>query len=180
MKAIFPLFFLLLAACSSVPESIKKAPVSDWQLAQIKADASSHKGEAVRWGGQVVKVENDDNGSTLHIVQFPLNSFGRPDNKADSQGRFLAHSRDFIDPYIYKSGTLVTVAGTVADITTVTVDQKQLKTPVVDIRDIYRWSPQQYRDPYWYDDPYYYDRFGYGLSYPAWRSNWYYRHGYYW
>lgn len=176
---IIPLLILLMAGCSSTPVAIKNPPSPDWQLNQIAGKASSHQGEPVRWGGQIVKVENDDAGSTLHIAQFPLNSYGRPISDKKSQGRFLAHSTEFIDPYIYKSDILVTIAGKIADETEITIDQKKLSVPVININEIVRWTTQYHRDPYWYRDPYY-DHFGFGLSYPAWRSNWYYRHGYYW
>jgi outer membrane lipoprotein len=179
MKALIPVLMLFLAGCSNVPVAIKQAPQPDWQLAQISGKAESHQGEPVRWGGQVVKVENDENGATLHIVQFPLNSYARPNSDSRSQGRFLATSSAFIDPYIYKSGTLVTVAGDIAGQETINIDKKSMTVPVIRIREVYRWQPKRdYRDPYWYDP--YYNRFGYGFSYPHWRSRWYYDHGYYW
>lgn len=180
MKALVSIFLLLLAGCSNVPVAIKTAPQPDWQLSQISGKAASHQGEAVRWGGQIVKVDNDDSGSLLHIAQFPLGSYGRPDNSEDSDGRFLARTADFIDPYIYKSGTLVTVAGHIAAEKNVTVDQKTMTIPVISINQIYRWTPRQYARDRYYDHPYYYDRFGYGMYYPHWRSHWFYRHGYYW
>lgn len=181
MKALFPLFFLFLVGCSNVPVAIKDAPQPDWQLGQVKQKPAQHQGEAIRWGGQIIKVENTDEGSVLHVVQFPLNSFGRPDIDMRSQGRFLAQTTEFIDPYIYKSGTLITVAGTVSGDKTITIDKKTMTIPVVTIGETYRWLTQRYNDdPYWYGHPYYYDRFGYGLSYPRWRSRWYYGRGYYW
>jgi outer membrane lipoprotein len=181
MKALATLCLLLLAGCSNVPVAIKTAPQPDWQLNQISGKAASHQNEVVRWGGQIVKVENNDSGSLLHIAQFPVNSYGRPDETADSQGRFLARTADFIDPYIYKSGTLVTVAGKIADEQSVTVDKKNMTIPVVEIGQIYRWTPRQYvHDPFWYDSPFYYDRFGYGFSHPRWRTRGYYSYGPYW
>lgn len=182
MKALVPLIFLFLAGCSTVPVAIKEAPKPDWQLAEVGQQVSQHQGEAIRWGGQVIKVENNDEGSLLHIVQFPLNSFGRPNSDQKSQGRFLALSNDFVDPYIYKSGTLVTVAGRLADQRSISVDKKTMTVPMVQVGTLYRWAPAQqyYRAPYWSGYPYYYDRFGYGLSYPHWRSHWYYGRGYYW
>lgn len=182
MKALVPLIFMLLVGCSNVPVAIKEPPKPDWQLGQVSQQISQHKGEAVRWGGQIIKVENSDTGSLLHIVQFPLNSFGRPNSKQKSQGRFLARSNEFVDPYIYEEGTLVTVAGHLADQQTITIDKKTMTVPIVRISTLYRWTPAEgyYRDPYWSGYPYYYGRFGYGLSYPHWRSRWYYSRGFYW
>lgn len=172
---------LILTACSNVPVAIKNAPSPDLQLAQLSGKVSAHQGEKVRWGGQIVKVENTDNGSTLHIAQFPLNSFGRPNIEADSDGRFLAQTNEFIDPYIYKEDTRVTVTGLISKQDTITVDKKTMTVPVVQISDIYRWTVSSYEDdPYWRGYPYYYDHFGYGVSYPRSRSHWHYGRGFYW
>jgi len=180
MKYFVSIILLLLTACSNVPVAIKDAPSPDLQLAQL-SNASSHEGQRVRWGGQVVKVENTDEGSTLHIAQFPLNSFGRPDTDDHSDGRFLAYSKKFIDPSIYDKGTRVTVAGLVANESTIKVDQKTMTVPVVQISDIYRWTMPSYdRDPYWRGYPYYYDHFGYSIGHPRGHSHWYYNRGYYW
>lgn len=181
MKVIVPVMLLMLSACSNVPVAIKDAPNPDLQLAQVSDDAVNQKGQRVRWGGQIVKVENNDEGAFLHIAQFPLNSFGRPITSDDSDGRFLAYNKTFVDPYIYKKGTSVTVAGVINNTSTIKVDQKIMTVPVVQVTDLYRWTVSHYdRDPYWRGYPYYYDHFGYGVSYPYWRSRWHYGRGYYW
>lgn len=182
MRFLLPIVMLLLSACSNLPVAIKEAPSPDWQLSQVATQAEQHKGDSIRWGGQVVKVENDDNGSTIHVVQFPLNSFGRPDSDGVSQGRFLIHSDSFIDPYIYKAGTLITVAGIVKNKEPVTIDKKSMSLPVVTATQLYRWSKNDYsRDPYWRGHPYYYDPFAYGPYYgPGLRPSWRYYDGYYW
>ncbi len=179
MRVFFPFLMLLLSACSNLPMAIKEAPNPDWQLSQVAVQAEQHKGDAIRWGGQVVKVENDDNGSTIHVAQFPLNSFGRPDTDGVSQGRFLIHSVRFIDPYIYKDGTLITVAGIVDKKETVTIDKKTMALPVVTATQLYRWSKADYpRDPHY---PYYYDPFAFGPYYgPGLRPSWRYYNGLYW
>lgn len=181
MKCIVPIMLLLLTACSHVPVEIKDPPSPDLQLAQYNKQADKQHGINVRWGGQVVKIENDKNGSTLHIAQFPLNGFGRPNINKDSDGRFLAHSSEFIDPYIYKVGTRVTVYGAIKAERKVNIDKKTLNLPLIEISDIYRWIiTEQRAEPYWQGYPYYYDRFGYGVSYPHWRSHWHYGRGFYW
>lgn len=181
MRALLPIILLLLAGCSNLPVAIKNPPKPDWQLAEVAANTESHQGDPIRWGGQIAKVDNDDKGSTLHIVQFPLNSYARPNDSEKSQGRFLARSSEFYDPQIYRSGTLVTIVGRVTAAKAITIDQKTMTVPVVNISEIFRWTAQpHYHDPYWYGYPYYYDRFGYGVSYPHWRSHWYYGRGYYW
>lgn len=179
MRIFIVFMALFLSACSNVPVAIKTAPQPDVQLNQLNANnVMSHQGQKVRWGGQIVKVENDNNGSTLHIAQFPLNSYGRPVTDNDGDGRFIATSRDFIDPAIYKQGTLVTLAGTLTDNQVVTIDKKTMSLPVVQIRDIYRWNRHHYNRERWVG-PGYYNGF-YSPYYPGWRSSWRYYNGFYW
>lgn len=181
MKKLLLPILLLLTACSTTPTAIRTAPDPDPGLAEVSARIASHTGDVVRWGGRVIKVENDDNGATIHVAQFPLNSYGRPQIDRDSEGRFLASSTTFIDPYIYKEGTLLTVAGVVVSEQTLTVDKKQLTLPVVRVTALHRWPPRQpVRDPYYWPGYPHYDYFGYGLHYPGPRSYWRYYHGYYW
>jgi len=172
---------LLLSACSSVPVAIKKAPEPDLQLMQVSNKTAQHKMNRVRWGGQLINVENDELGATLQLAEFPLNSYGRPITTKKSQGRFLVHSKEFVDPYIYKPGTLITVAGIIASEEKVQVDKKQLRLPVIEATQLYRWTESAYQRSAEYERwPYHYDHFGYGLYYPGWRSSFRYHRGFYW
>ena len=182
MRSLLALVVLLLTACSNVPVAIKNAPDPDLQLTQITGNISSYQGQFVRWGGQVIKVDNNDDGAIIEVAQFPLNSYGRPEISKDSEGRFLARTEAFVDPYIFKAGTLLTVAGIVTAGQNVTIDRKTLSLPIVKIKELYRWSASAYRrtPDYWYGYPYYHDYFGYGLHYPGWGSSWRYYHGMYW
>ena len=85
MKILLPIFMLMLSACSSVPVAIKNAPDPDPQLAKVASNVMTYQGQQVRWGGQIIKVENSDQGATLQIAQFPLNSYGKPLSDKDSQ-----------------------------------------------------------------------------------------------
>lgn len=181
MRILSVFMLLLLSACSNVPVTIQTAPEPNLQFDQLSGDTTAYQGQVVRWGGQVVKVENDNQGSTIHIAQFPLNSYGRPVIKEgnDGGGRFIARTGTFIDPAIYKQGTLITVVGPLQQNQTVFIDKKSMSVPVVNADDVYRWINQDYRrDPY-YGNGYYYDPY-YGRYYPGWRSSWRYYQGFYW
>ena len=149
-----------LGGCSSVPRQIQSAPVNDLQLQQIDLDELSQQGHHVRWGGQVVVIENCADATVLQIVQHPLNHLGRPITNRNSQGRFLARTPEFIDPVVYPAGTVVTFIGTINGTADRYVDQRNLTLPIIDIETMHKWSPIQrsihtspYYDPFF--NPYY-------------------------
>jgi outer membrane lipoprotein len=139
MRNIFYFALMLLTACSSTSPLIKTAPPEDYQLKQVVSDVEHFIGKTVRWGGKVIKVNNDDNYSTIQLVQFPLNGYGKPMPTKSSQGRFFSQSREFLDPVIFEEGTLVTFAGTVLTTEISKVDEKTLLVPIIDITEFHIW-----------------------------------------
>ncbi|HEC75116.1 MAG TPA: Slp family lipoprotein [Methylophaga aminisulfidivorans] len=181
MRVFFVFFVLCLSACSNLPMAIKDAPKPDLMLSQVSNAASQYQGQSVRWGGQVITVDNDEAGAIVQIAQFPLNTFGRPNTNADSEGRFIISSKSFIDPYVYKKGTMITVAGQVSGTQNVTVDKANLSLPVVNMSELYRWTPSDYeKEPYWKRYPYYDPFFDRPYYPPGWGPSWRYNNRLYW
>jgi len=164
MKNVFYLALILLTACSSTSPLIKTAPPEDYQLKRVVLDVDSFIGKQVRWGGKVIKVNNDDNYSTVHMVQFPLNGYGKPRLRQSSQGRFSSQSREFLDPVIFEEGTLVTFSGTVQATETVTIDKKSLLVPVINITEFHIWPERntELDHGHYYVSPRYRPYVGYG------------------
>ncbi len=67
-------------------------------------------------GGIIAGSFSTNEGTYLEVIQKPLDDYGRPQDTDFSLGRFLILHRDFIDPYIYSKGRMVTVAGEIAGI----------------------------------------------------------------
>lgn len=130
---------IVIVGCSSAPVTIQHAPSDDIQLKQVVPDVNAHIGDPVRWGGKIIEVKNHQDYSQIQLVQFPLNRYGRPVEADNSQGRFFVRSHDFLDPEIFTIGSMLTVYGKITDQATITVDQKNLTLPVVEIIDDQRW-----------------------------------------
>lgn len=164
MRNIFYLALILLTACSSTSPLIKTAPPEDYQLKQVVSDIDYFIDRPVRWGGKVIKVNNDDEYSTIQLVQFPLNSYGKPMPTKSSQGRFFSQSREFLDPAIFEEGTLVTFAGTVLTAETSKVDKKTLLVPVIAITEFHIWPERNMEldHEHYYIRPHYGRYIGYG------------------
>jgi len=68
---------------------------------QMKAAPDSFKGQSVMFGGEVLSARRLKEGTRKDILQPPLDRSGSPFyNLMQSQGRFIALYRDFLDPVI--------------------------------------------------------------------------------
>ena len=105
---------LLLAACSTVPDNIRNAPTDNPSLGAVRETPDRFQSHDVRWGGDILVIENRENFTELTVLARPLSSNGKPSTTDASPGRFIAHIPTFIDPEEYTSGRTVTVRGTVA------------------------------------------------------------------
>lgn len=153
------LLVVLVTGCSSVPTQISSAPANDIQLGEVKGKTDEYPEQEVRWGGEIVKVENNNEASIIQIVQYPLNHYGKPITNQSSEGRFLAITNDFIDPVVYKEGTLLTFTGQIQGESTRKVDKRDLTMPLLTVSSMYKWQPYRsvQRDPFY--DPFYYNGF---------------------
>lgn len=150
---------LILTACSGLPPTINSAPSPNIQL-QTQA-MPEIVGKNVRWGGRIIGVDNAEDSTTIQLLAFPLNSFGRPISDDESVGRFIIYSDGFLDPEVYKVDRYMTVFGTVTAEQSIQVGQKTLHLPVVKMSEYHIWKPEQYydddfRSPYWLRHQHYY------------------------
>jgi len=153
-------------------------------LAQVRQNPDAYEGTIVIWGGRIINTTNDVNSSTMYVLCLPLDNSGNPVWDAGSPGRFIASSKDFLDPEIYTSGRLVTIAGSIAGLESQSVQNSKYNYPVVDIKQIHLWPNEQRYDYHdygpdwgWY---YPYPGWGWGWWYPGWSVGWYYRGGWGW
>lgn len=114
-------------------------------FAAVRENPAAHVGRHLLVGGAVARISNTPEGAELEVVQFPLGSSDRPDEKKGSGGRFLARSRAFLDPLIYKPGRLVTLVGKVTGEVTRPLEGVNYRYPVLEVREIHPWKPE---DPY--------------------------------
>lgn len=131
----------------------------DIVLTEVAQDPDRYQGEVVIWGGVIVETENRADGTTLIIMEAPLNSQGVPEDMELSRGRFLARTEGFLDPALYSPGRKVTVAGRVVGKEVRPVGEVPYQYPVVSIVEIRLWKealgimappyPWYWGDPYW-------------------------------
>lgn len=123
------------AGTSVVPPDLQGKIERHVSFQQINASPLSHRGKLVVVGGTVLAVKPLKQGGTrIEVLQLPLASDDEPHGPlTDSNGRFLALYKEFLDPATIPTGTRVTVVGEVTGSTS-------LSTP------IRRWT--SYHSPF--------------------------------
>lgn len=131
---------LALAGCVSAPKPLQGAfaPVAPGELVR-----SGAVGDQVRWGGRVVKVEPLAAQSCFEIVAVRLGRDGRPVNRDQSDGRFIACRAGFYDPEVFKPGREVTITGQVTGFESRKVGEYDYRYPQVDAQVIYLWPERK-------------------------------------
>jgi outer membrane lipoprotein len=164
---------LLLAGCASTTPSALRQPLPDnLSLAAVQAEPDRFRDRQVRWGGDIIAVENGQQVSWVEVLARPLERGGRPEKGAAAEGRFRVRVAAFLDPAEYHTGSAFTVVGRVLGAETRPVGKYPYRYPLVAAEAYYLWPPERPRprhdplfDPWYYPYPYGYP---WGYPYPYW------------
>ena len=160
---------LLLSGCAHVISKdlrIKSDPTLT--LARVRQNPDASKGKVVVWGGEIVEADNQEDGTTqIEVFQRSLGWRGEPRDTAASEGRFLILVENYLDPYVFRKGKKITVAGEIQGEEIKPLGKMDYRYPIVSSKQVYLWpeyyyQPYPYYDPWW---PYPYWRWGIGFGY---------------
>lgn len=162
---------VMLAGCASTQEADEK---QGFTFLQVKATPDSFQGQPAVFGGTVLTARRQKDGTKIEILQLPLDRSTRPGyDLTQSQGRFIAIYREFLDPATIPPGTRITVTGEISRSMTLPLDETDYTYPVLNITRVQVWptsenmSPRMrpymgpgsywgpYWGPYWNPWPYY-------------------------
>jgi len=140
---------------------------------EVFQNPNAHQGKTVIWGGEIINTINQKDGTTLlEIFQLPLSRRGEPNETYPSEGRFLILAEKYLDPYLFKRGRKITVAGDILGEKIKPLGEMDYRYPLLSSKQIYLWREYySYPGPY-YPYYYYYDPW---WGYPFyWRFHYYY------
>jgi outer membrane lipoprotein len=165
---------LVLIGCASSPQGDESSSASQASFQQVKAAPDSYRGQTVVFGGEVLSARRLKEATRIEILQLPLDRSGHlGTDRTQSQGRFIAMHREFLDPATIPPGTPVVVTGEVTGSMTLPLDETEYTYPVIEARHLEVLPPLEstatWRHPYPYMGPY-----GGPYGYPYWRP-WPYR-----
>jgi outer membrane lipoprotein len=148
----------LLAGCASQP-----VPTSSPTPDQVRAEPQAYRNQAIRWGGQIVAVDNLADATVIELVHLPLDRNGRPRDTTISSGRFLARFDGFLDPAIHAAGKRLTVTGMVLEMQSGRIGDYPYDYPLVAVDSYRLWPAEEppqviyYPPPWWHDDYFFFN-----------------------
>ncbi len=131
------------ASCTShdyvVPEPFASQVDSSLTFEQLKESALSYVGKVVVLGGEVLSAKRLPEGTSIEILQLPLDGSEPMTNVQESQGRFLALQKEFLDPATLVERLRVTIVGEVIGVRTQRLDDIDYTYPVLAVKDMKVW-----------------------------------------
>lgn len=156
------LLFALYGCAHVISKDLRKTIDPSVTFEQVIKNPELYKGKNVIWGGEIIDTFiHKDGTSEIEVFQRPLSSRGEPKLTDISEGRFIVHDLRYLDPYHYRRGRRITVAGEIIGQKIKPLGEMDYRYPLISAKQIYLW-PEYYYYPYPY---YYYDPWWY---YPRW------------
>ncbi|HET6365283.1 MAG TPA: Slp family lipoprotein [Nitrospirota bacterium] len=142
---LVPLFaaaIMLLAGCARpFPSEITDRVDRKISFSALQKDPGRFKGKWVMFAGVIVSSMIEKDGSTyIEVVQKPADSFGEPLRTDESGGRFIAVSKQFLDPAVYQ-GRVITVVGEVVGDSVRPLGEMAYRYPLISVEALHLWEP---------------------------------------
>jgi outer membrane lipoprotein len=152
------LVLLTWSGClSPISKSVREELNPELSLKQILEAPEDYIGETVLLGGEILYTRNTTQGTLVCVLQKELSRRDKPHEGDRSDGRFLVQVARFLDPEIYSSRRLLTVAGRVMGTQVRKIDDLEYTHPVIHAEEIHLWGDEpERREYYFYPHPVWY------------------------
>jgi outer membrane lipoprotein len=132
---------MTLGCATGISKEVRSQVTYEGSFGELQQNPEKFKGQTVIFGGRIIEAQILAQGPELMVLQIDLDSTDRPLGDDQSKGRFLVHSKQFIDPAIYPAGTLVTLVGTLDGSQERLIGQMPYRYPVINALEIKKWPP---------------------------------------
>ncbi len=139
--------FLILGCAAGISRQARSQVTYNASFAELQAAIGEHMGEIVILGGKVVETKDYPAFSEITVLQLPLGKKDRPQDGDRSDGRYLIRSEQFLDPAIYRQGSLLTVVGRLSGSEVRSIGEFQYVYPLVEAIEIKRWPQARKTSP---------------------------------
>jgi outer membrane lipoprotein len=158
------LVLILFSGCSPISRQLRTQADRTLRFQQVFQNPEAHKGKIVIWGGEIIETINQKDGTTLLVVlQRPLDWTQEPLIQP-SEGRFILLVEGYVDPYVFRRGRRITVAGEIVGRKVMRLGEFEYPYPLLRSKQIYLWG-----EYYYYPYPFPYYPWGYyGYYRPRW------------
>jgi outer membrane lipoprotein len=111
-------------------------------FSDLMRDPGSYKGKWVMLAGDIVAARPEKDGSTyIEVLQRPADRRGRPLRTNKTEGRFIAVSKQFLDPTVYARGRVITIVGEVIGDSVKPLGAMVYRYPLLKVEVVHLWEP---------------------------------------
>ena len=162
---VFSLFLMILfSGCTPISRELRAQADRTLSFQQVFQNPETFRGKIVIWGGEIIETTNQKDGTTLIVIlQRPLDWMQEPKIQR-SEGRFIILVEGYVDPYVFKRGRRITVAGEIVESKVMRLGELEYPYPLLQSKQLYLWG-EYYYSPYPYP---YYPWWHYGYTSPRW------------
>ena len=158
---IVSLILFLLSGCAHViSKDLMAKSDPSLTLTQVRQNPENFKGRLVVWGGEIIETTVQKDGTAqIEVFQRPLGWREEPKETIASEGRFLILADKYLDPYLFRKGKKITVAGEILGEKIKPLGETDYRYPLLLSKQIYLWEEYYYRSypPYYYYPGWYYN-----------------------
>ena len=133
-------FIIFVTGCTAGISQHSRSKVTyTGTFSALQKTPDAHKGEVVILGGRVIEAETSPSLSQLFVLQLPLDTWERPVNPDQSEGRFIVQTKQLLDPAVYQKDMLLTVVGTLKGSKVESIGGFEYIYPLVELIEIKLW-----------------------------------------
>jgi outer membrane lipoprotein len=99
-----------------------------------------YQGKWVMLGGVIIETRNSAQGSTVEVLQTPLDRQGRPRETDETAGRFIVESPEFLDAAVYQPGKRISLVGQVRGQEVRPLGEMNYRYPVISSKELRLWE----------------------------------------
>ena len=142
------LLLLLVFGCAAPLSQQARSQVTyTGSFSALAKEAQKFIGETTILGGKIIDVTAATEGSELTILQLPLDQNQRPVDEDRSEGRYLIRFQRFLEPEIYKKGSLITAVAKLTAVEIRAIGQFDFAYPVFQEVELKVWPKSQPSGP---------------------------------
>jgi len=141
------LMLLVFGCATAISRETRSQVTYEGTFAALQKAPANHTGEIVMFGGKVIETKSAPTSSEITVLQLPVDTRHRPKDGDQSEGRYIVHSGQFLDPAIYQAGSLLTVVGRITGSELRSIGGFQYVYPLVQAIEIKPWPTAGRKSP---------------------------------
>jgi outer membrane lipoprotein len=137
------LVLLAVAACApSFSREFIERVDRNVTFSELQNNPVKYKGTWIMLGGVIIETRNTQEGTSIEVLETPLDRQGRPYNTDATRGRFIIESPQFLDAAVYHQGKPISVIGEAANQEVRPLGNMNYRYPVITEKEIRLWEPR--------------------------------------